>query len=91
MRLRGQQGTEAEAPTFLMVGTRLGPDGAELGGCVQDPSHILVRLGACLGRRVGGLEPPWTWGREVQPKTQREWDGQRKVEGLTHAVLGRRD
>lgn len=68
--LRGQQGTAAEGPTFLMTGSRLGPDGAELGGGIQDPSHILIGLGACLGRRVGGLEPRWAWGREVQPKTQ---------------------
>lgn len=57
MSLRGQHGTAVVAPTFLMIGTRLGPKGAELGGCIQDPSHILIRLGPCLDRgwRVGGL------------------------------------
>lgn len=74
-----------------MIGTRLGPNGADLGGCIQDSSHILVGLGACLGRRVGGLEPCWAWGREMQPKTQRESEGQRKGEDLTQAVLGRRE
>lgn len=85
--LRGQQGTAAEAPTFLVTGTRLRPNRAELGGCIQDPSHILVGLGACLGRRGEGLEPRWAWRREVQPKIQRESKEQREAEGL--AVLGR--
>lgn len=58
----------AEAPTFFMMGTRL--KGAELRGCIQDPSHILVGLGPCLGRgwRIGG--PGATlgaWNSEVPP------------------------
>lgn len=31
------------------------------------------------------------WRRKVQPKIHRESEGQRKVEGLTHVVLGRND
>lgn len=56
---------------FLVVGTRLASKGAELGGCIQDPSHIFIGLGPCLGRgwRVGGPGAMLgAWGREVQPK-----------------------
>lgn len=77
-----------------MTGTRLAPKGAELGGCIQDPSHILIGLGPCLGRgwKVGGLGAMLgAWRRKVQPKIHRESEGQRKVEGLTHVVLGRND
>lgn len=45
--LRGQWETAGEAPTFFMTGTRLGLNKAELGDCIQDPSHILVGLGPC--------------------------------------------
>lgn len=77
-----------------MTGTRLGPNGAELGGCIQDPPHILIGLGPCVGRRwrVGGLGAMLgVWGRKVQPKIWREPEGQGEVEGLTHDVLGRSD
>lgn len=76
-----------------MTGTRLGPKGAELGGCIQDPPHILVGLGPCVGGwGVGGLGVMLGgWGREVQPKLRREPEGQGEVEGLTHHVLGRSD
>lgn len=65
-----QQGTAVEAPTFLMTGTRLGSKGAELGGSIQDSSHVFIRLGPCVGRRwrVGGLGTMLgTCGREMQP------------------------
>lgn len=66
-----------------MIRTRLGPKGAELGGCIQDPSHILVGLGPCVGRRVGRPSAMLgAWGREVWPDIQRESERQRKVEGL---------
>lgn len=72
--LRGPQEVAGDAPTFLMIGTRLGSNEAELGSCIQDPSHILIGLGPCVGRaqRVGGLGAILgTWGREVQPKIWR--------------------
>lgn len=73
--LRGQWETAGEAPTFFMTGTRLGLNKAELGDCIQDPSHILIGLGPCLARgwRVGSLGAMLgAWGREVQLKILRE-------------------
>lgn len=53
-----------------MTGTRLGPKGAELGGSIQDSSHVFIRLGPCMGRgwRVGSLRTMLrACGKEMQP------------------------
>lgn len=77
-----------------MTGSRLDTQRAKLGGSIQDPSHILIRLGPCVSRgwRVGGMGAMLAaYGREVPPKIRRESEGQRKVESLTRVVLGRSD